>query len=114
VIAKCILSEPKHGEVWQSVAKDPRNASKGGGDLEDCSQQVGIGQYNTVRYCQRRKRLAILAVQGLRSVTSKLRCGYYLNVGTYQYRRTYNGGQEMKHHIESPNILLYENIASED
>ena len=29
VIAKCILSEPKHGEVWQSVAKDPRNASKG-------------------------------------------------------------------------------------
>ncbi|KAI9875461.1 MAG: hypothetical protein M1830_008457 [Pleopsidium flavum] len=29
VIAKCILSEPKHGEFWQSVAKDPRNASKG-------------------------------------------------------------------------------------
>jgi len=29
VIAKCVLSEPKHGEVWQSVAKDPPNASKG-------------------------------------------------------------------------------------
>ncbi|MCJ1355636.1 MAG: hypothetical protein MMC33_005628 [Icmadophila ericetorum] len=29
VISKCILSEPKHGEVWQSIAKDPRNASKG-------------------------------------------------------------------------------------
>lgn len=29
VIAKCVLSEPKHGEVWQSVTKDPRNASKG-------------------------------------------------------------------------------------
>ncbi|KAI9812607.1 MAG: hypothetical protein M1827_004596 [Pycnora praestabilis] len=29
VIAKCILSEPKHGEFWQGVAKDPINASKG-------------------------------------------------------------------------------------
>ena len=29
VIAKCVLSEPKHGEVWQSVAKDPENASLG-------------------------------------------------------------------------------------
>jgi pre-mRNA-processing factor 6 len=29
VISKCELSEPKHGEVWQSVAKDPANASKG-------------------------------------------------------------------------------------
>lgn len=29
VISKCVLSEPKHGEVWQSIAKDPRNASKG-------------------------------------------------------------------------------------
>ncbi|XMA07297.1 hypothetical protein WAI453_000088 [Rhynchosporium graminicola] len=28
VIAKMILSEPRHGEVWQSVAKDPRNAGK--------------------------------------------------------------------------------------
>lgn len=26
VIAKCILSEPRHGETWQSVSKDPRNA----------------------------------------------------------------------------------------
>ena len=28
VISKCVLSEPKHGEVWQSVAKDPLNYSK--------------------------------------------------------------------------------------
>ena len=28
VEAKCILSEPRHGEVWQSVAKDPKNAKK--------------------------------------------------------------------------------------
>jgi pre-mRNA-processing factor 6 len=29
VISKCVLSEPKHGEVWQAIAKDPRNADKG-------------------------------------------------------------------------------------
>jgi pre-mRNA-processing factor 6 len=28
VISKCISMEPKHGEVWQSVAKDPVNAHK--------------------------------------------------------------------------------------
>ncbi|OQD73194.1 hypothetical protein PENDEC_c016G04857 [Penicillium decumbens] len=28
VISKCISMEPKHGEVWQSVAKDPANAHK--------------------------------------------------------------------------------------
>ncbi|KAA8569609.1 hypothetical protein EYC84_001218 [Monilinia fructicola] len=28
VVAKCILSEPRHGEFWQAVAKDPRNAGK--------------------------------------------------------------------------------------
>ncbi|KAI9368945.1 PRP1 splicing factor, N-terminal-domain-containing protein [Aspergillus egyptiacus] len=28
VISKCVLSEPKHGEVWQSIAKDPVNAYK--------------------------------------------------------------------------------------
>ncbi|PSS27628.1 hypothetical protein M430DRAFT_112597 [Amorphotheca resinae ATCC 22711] len=28
VVAKCILNEPRHGEVWQSVAKDPKNATK--------------------------------------------------------------------------------------
>ncbi|KAL2217759.1 pre-mRNA-splicing factor [Thermoascus aurantiacus ATCC 26904] len=28
VVAKCISAEPKHGEVWQSVAKDPANAYK--------------------------------------------------------------------------------------
>ncbi|KAI9848408.1 MAG: hypothetical protein M1837_000203 [Sclerophora amabilis] len=29
VVGKCVVSEPKHGEIWQPVAKDPRNASKG-------------------------------------------------------------------------------------
>ncbi|TEY59731.1 hypothetical protein BOTCAL_0187g00050 [Botryotinia calthae] len=29
VIQKCILSEPRHGEYWQAVAKDPKNAGKG-------------------------------------------------------------------------------------
>ncbi|KAH2754657.1 hypothetical protein KXV64_000258 [Aspergillus fumigatus] len=28
VVAKCVSTEPKHGEVWQSVAKDPANARK--------------------------------------------------------------------------------------
>jgi pre-mRNA-processing factor 6 len=28
VVAKCILSEPRHGEVWQRVAKDPTNVGK--------------------------------------------------------------------------------------
>ncbi|KAI5306284.1 hypothetical protein KEM56_001563 [Ascosphaera pollenicola] len=28
VISKCIASEPRHGEVWQSVRKDPKNAQK--------------------------------------------------------------------------------------
>ncbi|KAI9826197.1 MAG: hypothetical protein M1826_006712 [Phylliscum demangeonii] len=27
VINKCLLTEPKHGEVWQAVAKDPRHAA---------------------------------------------------------------------------------------
>lgn len=26
MIAKCVASEPKHGEVWQRVRKDPKNA----------------------------------------------------------------------------------------
>ena len=29
VLAKCVLSEPKHGEIWQSVAKSPRNSGLG-------------------------------------------------------------------------------------
>lgn len=29
VVSKCVLSEPRHGEVWQSVAKDPKNWGKG-------------------------------------------------------------------------------------
>ncbi|KAK0108122.1 hypothetical protein ONS95_002945 [Cadophora gregata] len=33
VIAKMILSEPRHGEVWQSVAKDPKNAGKSHEDI---------------------------------------------------------------------------------
>ena len=33
VIQKCIMSEPKHGEVWQAIAKDPKNARKGIEDI---------------------------------------------------------------------------------
>lgn len=29
VVSKCVLSEPKHGEIWQSVSKDPANARLG-------------------------------------------------------------------------------------
>lgn len=29
VLEKCVLAEPKHGEIWQSVAKDPKFARKG-------------------------------------------------------------------------------------
>lgn len=29
VVNKCVLSEPKHGEIWQSVSKDPANARSG-------------------------------------------------------------------------------------
>lgn len=28
VLAKCAMAEPKHGEIWQAVNKDPRNARK--------------------------------------------------------------------------------------
>ncbi|KAF2478192.1 uncharacterized protein BDR25DRAFT_250834 [Lindgomyces ingoldianus] len=28
VVNKCVMSEPRHGEIWQSVAKDPKNARK--------------------------------------------------------------------------------------
>lgn len=28
LISKCNLAEPKHGEIWQSVRKDPANAYK--------------------------------------------------------------------------------------
>jgi pre-mRNA-processing factor 6 len=28
VVSKCILSEPRHGEVWQAVTKDPKNAGR--------------------------------------------------------------------------------------
>lgn len=28
VISKCVTTEPKHGETWQSIAKDPVNAYK--------------------------------------------------------------------------------------
>ncbi|KAL4746791.1 hypothetical protein BDW72DRAFT_184209 [Aspergillus terricola var. indicus] len=33
VISKCVLSEPKHGEVWQAIAKDPANAYKSTEDI---------------------------------------------------------------------------------
>lgn len=29
VASKCVLNEPRHGEVWQAVAKQPQNARKG-------------------------------------------------------------------------------------
>jgi pre-mRNA-processing factor 6 len=29
VVGKCVMNEPKHGEVWAAVAKDPANAGKG-------------------------------------------------------------------------------------
>ncbi|KAI9762534.1 MAG: hypothetical protein M4579_000337 [Chaenotheca gracillima] len=29
VLSKCVVTEPKHGETWQGVAKDPKNARKG-------------------------------------------------------------------------------------
>ncbi|KAF2134408.1 hypothetical protein P153DRAFT_391748 [Dothidotthia symphoricarpi CBS 119687] len=29
VLSKAAMAEPKHGEVWQAVAKDPKNATKG-------------------------------------------------------------------------------------
>jgi pre-mRNA-processing factor 6 len=28
VISKCVTTEPKHGEAWQAIAKDPVNAHK--------------------------------------------------------------------------------------
>ena len=28
VLAKCVATEPRHGEIWQSVAKDPANVHK--------------------------------------------------------------------------------------
>ncbi|KAL2114536.1 hypothetical protein VUR80DRAFT_6021 [Thermomyces stellatus] len=29
VISKCVLNEPRHGEHWQRIAKDPKNVRKG-------------------------------------------------------------------------------------
>ncbi|KAI1389558.1 pre-mRNA splicing factor [Hypoxylon trugodes] len=29
VVSKCVSVEPRHGEVWQRIAKDPKNAKKG-------------------------------------------------------------------------------------
>jgi pre-mRNA-processing factor 6 len=28
-VTKCVLNEPRHGETWQKVAKNPKNARKG-------------------------------------------------------------------------------------
>ncbi|CAK7197578.1 U4/U6 x U5 tri-snRNP complex subunit Prp1 [Sporothrix eucalyptigena] len=28
VISKCVMNDPRHGEHWQAIAKDPKNASK--------------------------------------------------------------------------------------
>ena len=42
LIAKCVLNDPRHGEVWQRVAKDPRNAGKKTEEvLELVAQQLG-------------------------------------------------------------------------
>ena len=27
VIAKCVSTEPRHGETWQRIRKDPKNAA---------------------------------------------------------------------------------------
>lgn len=40
VVNKCVLSEPKHGEIWQSVSKDPANARLG--TEEVLKQVVGL------------------------------------------------------------------------
>jgi pre-mRNA-processing factor 6 len=40
VVAKCISNEPRHGEVWQSVSKDPKNTGKG---LEDILK-IAVGK----------------------------------------------------------------------
>jgi pre-mRNA-processing factor 6 len=37
VTAKCVAAEPKHGEVWQRVRKDPKNATK---SIEEVLQLV--------------------------------------------------------------------------
>ncbi|KAF7552304.1 hypothetical protein G7046_g7451 [Stylonectria norvegica] len=29
VVTKCVLNEPRYGEVWQTIAKKPENARKG-------------------------------------------------------------------------------------
>jgi len=29
VISKCVSNDPRHGEYWQPIAKDPKNAKKG-------------------------------------------------------------------------------------
>ena len=29
IVNKCVLSEPKHGEVWQGINKAPENAGAG-------------------------------------------------------------------------------------
>ncbi|TVY45740.1 Pre-mRNA-splicing factor [Lachnellula subtilissima] len=33
VISKAILNEPRHGEFWQGISKDPKNAGKGTEDI---------------------------------------------------------------------------------
>ena len=33
VINKCVAAEPRHGPVWQAIAKDPKNFAKKTKDL---------------------------------------------------------------------------------
>lgn len=37
MISKCVSNEPKHGEVWQRIRKDPKNA---GMSTEDVLKKV--------------------------------------------------------------------------
>lgn len=43
LVDKCVLNDPRHGEHWQAVAKDPKNAGKG---TEEILKMVaaGLGQ----------------------------------------------------------------------
>jgi len=33
LVSKCALNEPHHGEHWQAIAKDPKNADKNTEDV---------------------------------------------------------------------------------
>ena len=39
-LAKVALAEQKHGEIWQSVAKDPKNARKSTEEILKIAAQI--------------------------------------------------------------------------